>query len=151
MSGRGTPSDSALVQQGHLHQHGLLLVRKLGRRVRVEERVVTRDAESSGQAGGDDVDVDVRILVRVSEDFESSVREPFRHGCLERLLVQAAGRRLRTQILYDHAEVRQALELRVWLLGGRLSLQATSGRGIALKAGVRGARGWQSREWPGGR
>src|SRR5450759_4842909 len=131
MGGRGTARDAAFVQQGYLHQYGRLLVRELGRRVRVEEHVVARDAESGGQAGGDDVDVDVdvRVLVRISEDLESGVRQAFRHRRFERALAQAAGGRLRAQTLHDEAKLRQALELRVGLLVERLSRKAISGRG----------------------
>src|SRR5450759_5263982 len=153
MGGRGTARDAAFVQQGYLHQYGRLLVRELGRRVRVEEHVVARDAESGGQAGGDDVDVDVdvRVLVRISEDLESGVRQAFRHRRFERALAQAAGGRLRAQTLHDEAKLRQALELRVGLLVERLSRKAIGGRGHGPPAGIRGAPGWQSRAWFRGR
>src|SRR5206468_12199437 len=118
--------------------------RQLGRRVRVEERVVPRDAQSVGQAAGDDVDVNVRVLVRVSEHLETGIRKALRHSRFEYALVQSARGCLRTQILHDDPKLGQALELRVWLLVERLSLKAINGPRHDPLAGVGGVHGWKS-------
>ena len=105
-------ADAAAMHQRHLHQHRLLAVAEPGGCMRIEKRVVTRRAGPRRRAVGDDVDVDVGVLVGIAADVQAAGRQLPRERVLDRLALEPARRRLAAEILDEDADVLEAAEFR---------------------------------------